>query len=69
MEVVAALLGSLLFVGVDALLPVVLSFSAGAMIFVTCSELLPEAFSSYKGVASFGFLAGFALMTFLDLAL
>ncbi len=68
-EVVAALLGSLLFIGVDALLPVVLSFSAGAMIFVTCSELLPEAFSSHKGVASFGFLAGFALMTFLDLAL
>ena len=47
----------------------VLSFSAGAMIAVVCSELIPQAFKDNKTVASYGVMMGFAVMMALDVAL
>ena len=51
---------------VRALMPWLLSFSAGAMLYVTVHELCPDA-RSMSG--SFGFMGGFALMMALDVAL
>ncbi len=51
---------------VSSLMPWLLSFSAGAMLYVTVHELCPDA-RSMSG--SFGFMGGFALMMALDVAL
>ena len=50
-------------------MPWALSFSAGAMVAVVCSELIPECFSGNKTVASAGVVFGFCLMMLLDVAL
>ena len=51
---------------IHPLMPWLLSFSAGAMLYVTAHELIPEA----EGRAgTFGYLAGFLLMMILDIAL
>ena len=51
---------------VHPLMPWLLSFSAGAMLYVTACELCPEA----KGrVGTMGYIAGFTLMMVLDVAL
>ena len=52
----------------SGLLPWALSFSAGAMIAVVCSELIPESFSGSKVKATAGVIFGFALMMILDVA-
>jgi ZIP family zinc transporter len=52
--------------GVRALLPWLLSFAAGAMLYVTAAELIPQAQS--RG-GTWGFVAGFVLMMVLDVAL
>lgn len=67
-ELVAALIG-FIWSGIDGVMPWVLSFSAGAMMAVVCSELIPECFSKRKLTASVGVIVGFALMMLLDLAL
>ena len=48
-------------------LPLLLSFSAGAMLFVTAKELLPDAAEDPRAVNAFGL--GFGLMMALDVAL
>ena len=48
-------------------MPWLLGFSAGAMLYVTVRELCPEAAGERGGV--FGFIGGFVLMMVLDLAL
>jgi ZIP family zinc transporter len=51
-------------------LPYALSFAAGAMIFVVCEELIPEA--QRKGdtdLPTVGVMGGFAIMMMLDVAL
>lgn len=68
-EVPAGVLGALAVGFVSALLPWALAFSAGAMIAVVCSELIPESFSENKFLASLGVVAGFTLMMFLDIFL
>ena len=68
-EIPACILGALAAVAMGGILPWALSFSAGAMIAVVCSELIPECFSCNKTVASAGLIAGFCLMMILDLAL
>lgn len=68
-EVLAAVLGAFMLGFSKGAMPYVLSFSAGAMIAVVCSELIPEAFGDNKRLASVGVIVGFALMMFLDLAL
>jgi len=68
-EPVAGVLGVLFALTMKSALPLALSFSAGAMIAVVCSELIPEAFRDSKTAAAFGVLFGFAVMMALDVAL
>lgn len=70
-EPVGGLLAALL-AGIAAIvLPWLLAFSAGAMVYVTAQELIPTACSNnVKGFAgTLGVLAGFVLMMALDLSL
>lgn len=68
-EPVAGVLGALFAIKVQSALPFVLSFSAGAMISVVCSELIPESFKDNKQLATIGVMIGFVAMMVLDVAL
>lgn len=69
-EPIAAVIGSLLVTKVQMLLPFLLAFAAGAMIYVVISELLPESQnSSNKNFVSLVTILGFVLMMILDIAL
>lgn len=60
-------LGGVLFSALSSvLLPWVLAFSAGAMITVVSTELIPSCFEKYRTLSSFGVTFGFVLMMFLD---
>ena len=51
-------------------LPYLLTFAAGAMLYVVVEELIPEsAEGNHSNVGTFGFEAGFILMMILDVAL
>ena len=51
-------------------LPYLLSFAAGAMIYVVVEELIPEASEgSHSNIGTIGFALGFVLMMILDVAL
>lgn len=67
-EIVAGVIGALAVSVVQGILPWALSFSAGAMLAVVCSELIPESFSQGKIKATIGVVFGFALMMILDIA-
>ncbi len=55
---------------VTPLMPLLLAFAAGTMIYVVVQELLPEAQSCDEGkTATLGFIAGFLLMMILDVSL
>jgi len=55
---------------VTAALPYLLSFAAGAMIFVVVEELLPEATRDEKtDICTIGFASGFLIMMVLDVVL
>ena len=69
-EPLAAVLTILLTGVVSGMLPYLLAFAAGAMIYVVVEELLPEASRDEKtDVCTLGFALGFALMMVLDVAL
>ena len=64
-----AILGVFLATLISAIMPWLLSFAAGAMLFVVVEELLPEVKVADKGkIGSWGFIAGFVLMMILDVA-
>lgn len=66
-EPVAALMGALLTSLALPLLPWALGFAAGAMIFVTVEEVIPEAHASGNGdTATLGLILGFVAMMCLD---
>ena len=71
-EPIAGVLGALLVVYVEAILPFALAFAAGAMILVAVHELIPEC-QQDKGsqpyFATMGIIAGFAAMMLLDVML
>lgn len=67
-EIVAGVVGALAVSLVTWILPFALSFSAGAMLAVVCSELIPESFKSGKIKATLGVIFGFVLMMALDIA-
>lgn len=67
-EIIAGVIGALAVSVVRGILPWALSFSAGAMLAVVCSELIPESFSQGKVKATVGVIFGFALMMILDIA-
>ena len=69
-EPVFALLTVLMAGTVEPLLPWLLSFAAGAMLYVVVEELIPEANLSQGGHSgTLGVMAGFLLMMILDVAL
>lgn len=68
-EPVAAVIGALLVVYIQHVLPFALSFAAGAMILVAVHELIPECQNNREAApysATVGIICGFSLMTFLD---
>jgi len=67
-EIIAGVIGALAVAAASGILPWALSFSAGAMIAVVCSELIPESFAQGKIKATVGVIFGFALMMILDVA-
>ena len=68
-EVPACVLGAVAATVITGLMPWALAFSAGAMIAVVCSELIPECFAGNKLLASAGIILGFCVMMILDIAL
>lgn len=69
-EPVAALVTVILGRFVTPILPYLLAFAAGAMLYVVVEELIPEASEgSHSNIGTIGFALGFALMMILDVAL
>ena len=69
-EPIAALITILLTGLVVPLLPYLLSFAAGAMIYVVVEELIPEAQAGeHSNISTVGVAVGFVLMMILDVAL
>ena len=69
-EPLGGLVGVLLAVTMAKVMPFMLSFAAGAMIYVVVEELVPEASGEGHGHAGvIGSMLGFALMMLLDVAL
>ncbi len=69
-EPIAAFITILLTAVVTPLLPYLLAFAAGAMLYVVVEELLPEASSgSHSNIGTIGFAVGFLIMMILDVAL
>lgn len=69
-EPISGVIGALLVLKVRFLLPFLLSFAAGAMIYVVVQELIPESQSNKrKDLMALFTLVGFSVMMILDVAL
>ena len=69
-EPIASILTILLISSVAPILPYLLAFAAGAMMYVVVEELIPEAQAEpHSNIPTLGFTAGFILMMILDSAL
>ena len=68
-EPIAGLIGVVAALTIQSILPFLLSFSAGAMIAVVASELIPEAATEHKNTSTLGVILGFMVMMILDIAL
>lgn len=71
-EPIAGVIGALLVVHIEAILPFALSFAAGAMILVAVHELIPECQRNQRTqpyFATMGIILGFAVMMLLDVML
>lgn len=69
-EPVAAIVTIFLTSFITPLMPYILAFAAGAMIYVVVEELIPETQQGeHSNIGTIGFAAGFALMMLLDVVL
>lgn len=69
-EPIAGVLGAVLVIYMQAILPYALAFAAGAMIYVVVEELIPEAQNNKTtDIGTIGAMLGFAVMMLLDVAL
>ncbi len=68
-EPISAVIGVVLVLAIRSILPILLSFAAGAMITVASRELLPESISENKNLSTLGLIFGFVLMMILDVSL
>lgn len=69
-EPMAALITIVLASYIEPVLPYLLSFAAGAMLYVVVEELIPEsAEGEHSNIGTIGFAVGFVIMMILDVAL
>lgn len=69
-EPIAGVLGALLVLKVETIMPFFLAFAAGAMIYVVVEELIPESQTNKrKDLMAFFTLVGFVIMMILDVGL
>ena len=69
-EPIAGIIGAILVIKIRLLLPFLLSFAAGAMIYVVVEELIPESQTNQKkDLMALFTLIGFSIMMILDIAL
>lgn len=69
-EPIAGVIGALLVIKIESILPFFLCFAAGAMIFVVIRELIPESQNnSNKNLITFFTILGFVIMMVLDVGL
>ena len=69
-EPISGVIGALLVLKIRYLLPFLLSFAAGAMIYVVVQELIPESQTNKKkDLMALFTLIGFSIMMILDVAL
>lgn len=69
-EPIAAVIGALLVTKIQYLLPFLLAFAAGAMIYVVVEELIPESQANKKkDLMALFTLVGFSIMMILDVSL
>ena len=68
-EPIAGVLGAILALFIQSILPFLLSFAAGCMISVVGRELLPESTKENKNHATIGLIIGFVIMMVLDVSL
>jgi len=71
-EPIAGVIGALLVISVEAILPYALAFAAGAMILVAVHELIPESQKNQQSepyCATMGIILGFTVMMLLDVML
>ena len=69
-EPIFAIFGAFLIMKIQSLLPFIMTFTAGAMIFVICMELIPESQKGQKkGLMTLSLLLGFSIMMFLEFML
>ena len=69
-EPVGAVLTIAMYRFIVPVLPYLLAFAAGAMIYVVVEELIPEsAEGEHSNMGTIGFAAGFVIMMILDVAL
>lgn len=67
-EPIAAVIGAAGVLFIQGLLPYALAFAAGAMIYVSVEEIIPESQAHGTDSATIGAMIGFALMMTLDVA-
>ena len=66
-EPISALLGSLLVLKIQSILPFLLAFAGGAMIYVVCQELIPECQKNKnQKLMTLLIILGFSIMMILD---
>ena len=68
-EPIGGLITILLTSLVVPILPYILSFAAGAMIYVVVEELIPDSKDTHSNLGTIGFSLGFVIMMILDVAL
>lgn len=71
-EPIAGVIGAIMVVYIKTILPIALSFAAGAMILVVVHELIPECQQNREAnpyLSTVGIVIGFTLMMLLDVAL
>lgn len=69
-EPISALIGAILVLKMQIILPYLLSFAAGAMLYVVIEEIIPESqLNKNKGLIALLTLVGFSIMMVLDVAL
>ena len=69
-EPISGILGALIVIVFEPLLPYALAFAAGAMIYVVVDDIIPEAQAEGNGrLASAGSILGFTVMMCLDVGL